>query len=387
MFLRSLQRRRMHRLEMQQQELLGRIRAAIDALRFAEAFGLAEELLDLDPTTEVYEELLRPVDRAAAASDPPRLYEMLDRLERERDPAHEPWRLLLRCALLQRLDWGEEAFLLSAGFARQPPRYAWMRYNRAVMLMSRLHALDEAGTEIAAALQAAPKFWKASGTLAECALCQGREAEAFSQMDACVARLAVDGRPGDAETARVWRGELHLWLGHYPEAIADLAQGAQERMPYALIWGGAAHLLSGESAAGLALLDRAVGLVPRDWEAYVWRGEAHEQLAEWDLALADFDQAARLTATPFWPGVGRALAKLGGGDSAGALAAFRSLPRRITEFFQWKSDIRVADDAAAAAAILREMRRAARGLRRHEGYLEALWVRRTPLASAEDPPR
>ena len=60
-----------------------------------------------------------------------------------------------------------------------------------------------------------------------------------------------------------------------------------------------------------------------------------------------------------------------------ALADFGTLPKRITAFFEWKSDTRVAGDAERAVAVLRHMRAAARGLRRAERYLEVVWMRRS----------
>jgi hypothetical protein len=107
--------------------------------------------------------------------------------------------------------------------------------------------------------RAAPDFWQAAGTLAECALCQGREAEAFAIMDECVAHLARSGRAGDAEIATVWRGELRLWVGQYAAALADLDAAAAAERPFALGWHGAANLLLGHPERALASLDKGSG--------------------------------------------------------------------------------------------------------------------------------
>jgi tetratricopeptide (TPR) repeat protein len=360
-----------------QQRLLGQIQEDIGRARFTAAFDLAERLLDLTPTTEVYEVLLRPFDRVDGNLDAPRLYELLERLERDTSSTDLPWRGLLRFALLERLEWQEEAYALSAAFTRVPERYGWMRYNRGTMLMNRLGAYDEARPELAAALRAAPNFWKAAGTLAECALCQGRASEAFAIMDDCVVRLSTHGRAFDVATATVWRGELRLWLGQYAEAVTDLAAAAAAEMPYGMIWYGAATLLLGDPQRALATLDKAVQLVPLDFEAHVWRGETHERLGQWERAIADFDRAVRLTGMPIWPLVGRALAKAGAGDSVGAMADFTALPTRITAFFQWKAGTRVENDVDKAVTVLLRMREAARGLRRAERYLDAVWMKRT----------
>lgn len=353
-----------------QRYLLGRFRSAVHAARWDAAFAAAERLLDLEPTPAVYEELLRPIDR----DDSPRLYDLLHALEQDpRTPQH-PWRAFLRIALLERLGWHAEALRLSADLAHLPERYGWMRHARAMLLLNQLQAYDEARGELEAALRAAPAFWKARGMLAECALCQGREAEAFASMDACVSAAAS---PAEREEARSWRGELRLWLGQYDAALADLAPGITAASPYALIWGGAAHLLRGEHDRALALLDRAVRTAPGDAEAYVWRGEAHERLGHPERALGDFERALGFTGMVVWPCVGRALARARTGDAAGTIADFMALPAPTRALFEWRVGTPVDGDPQRAVAVLLEMRAAARGLRRSEHYLEVLWMTRS----------
>ena len=202
MFLRALRaRRQADRRQAAEQALLGQIRDALHQGSFAVAFNVAERLLDAEPSVETYEYLLRPFDGAPTDLDIPHLYGLLERLERDTSTNHEAWRLLLRFALLDRLEWQEQAFALSAAFKRLPERYGWMRYNLGTVLMNRLWAFDEARPEIEAALRAAPNFWKAAGTLAECALCQDRPAESLAIMDDCVARLAAKGLRWDEQTA------------------------------------------------------------------------------------------------------------------------------------------------------------------------------------------
>lgn len=353
---------------------LGRFRGAVKDGRLDSAFEAAERLLDLEPTTAVYEELLRPLDRDRSSAAHLHLYDLLRDLEHDDRAAHGPWRSFFRVALLARLGWYAEALRLSADFVRLPERYGWMRHVRAMMLLNNLQAYDEARRELEATLRAAPTFWKARGQLAECALCQGHEAEAFALMDECVGSAQSSAERDEATT---WRGELHLWLGQYAAALADLAPGIATGSPYALIWGGAAYLLSGEHDRALALLDRAVRAVPSDAEAYLWRGEAYERLGPPERALDDFDRALGSTGMVVWPCVGRALAKARTGDAAGAIADFTALPARIRTLFEWKTGTRVDGDARAAVDVLLTMREAARGLRRSEQYLEALWVKRT----------
>jgi tetratricopeptide (TPR) repeat protein len=359
----------------QQRYLLGRFRGAVDEARLDAAFEAGERLLDLEPASAVYEELLRPFDRDCSAAAHLQRYDLLRGLERDDAAALHPWRLLFRVALLVRLGWYMEALALSADFARLPERYGWMRYARAMLLLNHLQAYDEARPELEATLRAAPTFWKARGQLAECVLCQGREADAFALMDQCVGEAAASS--AEQSEAVTWRGELHLWLGQYEAALADLAPGMASRSSYALIWGGAAHLLHGEHDRALTALDRAVQATPRDAEAYVWRGEAHERLGNADRALADFDRAVGLTGMLVWPCVGRALARAGTGDAAAAIADFTALPARMREFFEWQTGTPVDRDSRAAVEVLRRMREAARGIRRSEQYLEVLWMKRS----------
>jgi tetratricopeptide (TPR) repeat protein len=357
----------------QQRYLLGRFRGAVKEARPDDAFAAAERLLDLEPTPATFEELLRPLDRTTAPTAPLRLYDLLHTLEQDDRAEHRPWRLLFRVALLERLGWNAEALRLAADFEGLPERYGWMRHARAMMLLNQLQAYDEASRELGATLRAAPGFWKARAMLAECALCQGREAEAFAQMDQCVDQVAASER----QEAIAWRGELHLWLGRYGAALADLAPGMASAFPYALIWGGAAQLLMGEHDRALVALDRAARVAPGDAEIYVWRGEAYERLGQPERAVADFDRALGMTGMAVWPCVGRALAKARLGDTAAAIADFTALPARARALFEWKTGTRPDGDARTAVEVLLAMREAARGLRRSEQYLEVLWMKRT----------
>jgi tetratricopeptide (TPR) repeat protein len=353
--------------------VLREIRRNIGEARFAAAFDLAERLLDLKPSAATYETLLRLVDYDGEAL---KLYALLERLESDTGSSHRPWRMLLRSVLLEWLGWREEACAIAARFEDLPPRYGWMRYNRATMLMNR-GDYEEARTELGVVLRAAPQFWKAAAILAECVLCQGDESEAFAVMDDCVARLrAAPDLVDDAEAATSWRGELRLWVGQYSEARADFSSAEANDVSFALAWAGATHLLLGDPHRALALLDKAVRLAPSDLEAYIWRGETHERLGRWDGAMADFEHAVAMTGMSLWPLVGRSLVRAHTGDGAGALSDFKALPARITSFFEWESGTRVRDDPREVVEVLRKMREAARGLRRAEVYLHPLWIRR-----------
>jgi tetratricopeptide (TPR) repeat protein len=365
-----------HRQATEQERLRSRIREAIAEDRVDAAFDLAEQLLDAKPDAASYEFLLFPIERSVGGSDSARLYDLLHALESDDSTHHRAWRVLLRFALLERLEWHEEACTLAAQFKDLPERYAWMRYNRATVLMNRHWAYDEAWEDIAATRRAAPDYWQAAGTLAECALCQGRAVDAFAIMDECITHLRAAGRAEEADIATAWCAELRLWVGDYAQALAGLSAAAAAERPFALCWHGAASLLLGDAPRALASLDTAARLTPRDFEVYVWRGETYERLGQWDQALADFDHAAKMTGMPVWPLVGRALVKRRIGDGAGVIADFKALPRRIATFFQWKTRTQVESDPEKAVHVLLHMRKAARGLRRTERYLEPVWMQR-----------
>jgi hypothetical protein len=141
----------------QQRYLLGRFRSTVDEGRLDAAFEVGERLLDLEPTTWAYEDLLRPVDRDTSPAHL-RLYDLLRALEQDDRAAHRPWRLLFRVALLERLGWYAEALRLSADLEHLPERYGWMRHARAMMLLNQLQAYDDVRRELEATLRAAPTF-------------------------------------------------------------------------------------------------------------------------------------------------------------------------------------------------------------------------------------
>jgi tetratricopeptide (TPR) repeat protein len=352
-----------------QMRAVGVVRDQIRRGAFDDAFTLAERLLDERPGAEIYEALTCPIEGRGVE-----LHEILERLERHPGTDFAPWRTNLRVGLLERLEWGEMAFLESAELTRFPDRYGWMRFHRAEMLRTGWE-FAEARREFEAVFTSAPRMWKALMCAAECVLCQGDDDEAFTIADRCVAMLPGEGVSNDLENARVWRGEMRLWTGRYPEALVDLDQAAGRRVPLALGWRGAVRLQLGDLDAALTDLDAAVALAPSDAEALVWRGEVRLGRSEWCEAISDFDRAAAIAGSSVWPFVGRSLAKAGSGDGEGALADFNRIPGRVTRFFEWKLGIRVAGDPRQASRVLDAARKAARGVRRSERYLIPLWMK------------
>ncbi len=340
------------------------------------AIAAGERLLDDGPGAEAWEGLLTPIRQGG-----PELYHVLHRVETYRSAAGAPWLLHFRIMLLERLEWIEEAFAATAELSTLPDRYAWMMFNRAGMLRN-LWVFEEAKRIYEATLQAAPSFWKAAACLAETFLCQGREPEAMATIDACIARIPERSVRLDLEHdllhATTWRGEMRLWMGRYAEALADFDAAANRNVQLALGWRGAAHLLLGDSDRALVDLDKAVELSPwGDAEALVWRAEVRLRRREWNLAIADYDRAEKAGSGGMWVLVGRALAKMHAGDVAGFWADFDRLPSRLIRFLQWKYDFDAQRrEVSAAVAALEGALASARGLRRPEGYLFPLWMKR-----------
>jgi len=363
------------RQEQEHYRLVREFRQQLREGRFEPAFETGERLRALNPFSEPQEALSFPVDRSATGFSARWMHELLHRLEALPAGSWPEWRLHLRFALLDRLEFKEDAFAVADELAGVPERYGWMRYGRGVLLMNFHWNFKEAAADFEASLKVAPRFWKAEAYLAECALCLGREEEAFRIFDRCLARLPSDGLPKDEQMARVWRGELHLWMGRYREAIEDFA-GDVNVTHLALGWRGAAYLKLGEVERALVDLDKAVAAAGFDAESLIWRGEAHAKLGHWPLALSDFDRAASMSGAPLWVLIGRGLVMAKTGDIAGLWRNYDMLPSRVTGFFEWKLGQEVGRNPAHAVAVMESVLEAAKGIRRGEHYLYNIWMRR-----------
>ncbi|HXT02222.1 MAG TPA: hypothetical protein VN915_16230 [Elusimicrobiota bacterium] len=352
-------------------ELADRFRAEISRGRFVDAFALGERALDEKPSAGAYEALLSPVSPGPGGASRP-LYELLELLRRDRSRGHAAWRRHLRLVLLEKLGWPEEALSLSEELEGLPARYAWMRFNRGQMLLNLRWAYGDAEREFRAVLKSAPAFWTAEACLAESALCRGRPKSAFETMSRCVERLR--SRPTEFRKAAIWRGELNLWTGRYDAAAADFQPYADEGMPLALCWRGAALLRSGSIREALSDLNESIRLSPRDAETLVWRGEALRLDGQVAPARRDLDEALRLNGSNVWAQINRALCASAAGDAAGFWSDFDLLPARVLRFFEWKLALAVERDAGKGRSLLEGILAAARGIRRPELYLYPLWM-------------
>lgn len=114
-------------------------------------------------------------------------------------------------------------------------------------------------------------------------------------------------------------------LGRYDQA-AEAAQATLTIQPNnldALLELGRAHIARGQAFYGVAPLEQARDLAPRDWRAYSLLGVAYEQVRRTDDARAAWDQALALS--PDNPDVltNAATAALTHGDAPGAETLLR----------------------------------------------------------------
>ena len=89
-------------------------------------------------------------------------------------------------------------------------------------------------------------------------------------------------------------GEIHLWRNQQETAsvAAERLIKLNPRLGAGYRIRGAAKILGGHLVQGVADLNEAIRLDPRDIESYVWRGEAHRRLKKYPAAVRDLDTAA-----------------------------------------------------------------------------------------------
>lgn len=173
--------------------------------------------------------------------------------------------------------------------------------------------------------------------------------------------------PADA-VAGVKLAQALRELGRYDQA-AEAAQATLTLKPSdldALLELGRAHIARGQAFYGVAPLERARDLAPRDWRTYSLLGVAYEQVRRFDDARAAWNQA--LTLSPDNPDVlaNAAAAALTQGDAPGAETLLRRAAAQPT-----------------ASAKVRQNLALALGLQGKMGEAEQILRRELPPAQAE----
>ena len=127
------------------------------------------------------------------------------------------------------------------------------------------------------------------------------------------------------------RGELHLWLGNFDEARADLERALElvEGTRWAYMGLSTLHLLAGEPKACLRINAEGVAVM-RNTEGpaiYVYRGEAKRMLGLHDEAITELEESVRWHPARASATINLALAYHAKGDSE----AMRPLWRRLID--------------------------------------------------------
>ncbi len=316
----------------------------------AEAFAKLDPKLDSEPTA-TYRKLR---DMWLKAS--------FDRKQSEALPS--PWREYC----LSSLEWSanrnlESLALLDRG-SRFSPRFYWLRYYVAEILVRRLDLYDMARAEIQAVAAKCPWLWEARCLWTEILMAVGHA-------DPLKAVRDVRVPEGSRASFLAWRGALELWWGEYALAVKDLDEAAAMDNPDALCWRGGALCKLGRLEESQRDLDRLLTLDPKDPEGLVWRGELRRLRGDKEGALRDLADVIAISGNKPWARVNRALIRLEEKDVLGAWRDFACL-------YLNDADIQETGEPPVTAAkmktLLLQALESARGCRRSDPHLNAGWM-------------
>lgn len=348
--------------------------AMLCARRYREAFALGEAMLKRSVRIPFANGFLWPWWHAVSSrgSDAKMRFcsEELKRVSlAARGGGHAVWFAYLRGVLLLGLGRDPEAMAEYAVIKRaRSPRYSMMHH---AFVMHRLMAGEFEWTiaNCRALLKSVPDYWWFHCRMAEALMADGKVDPGLREFERA-ASLATDVRARRAVTT--WHGAALLWAGRYRAALAKLDEGAAIGTKiWVNCWRGAAHLLLGERRKALADLDAAIATDPQDLEAHLWRGEALRLMGRTAEALRDLDRALELDPGYAWARFDRALARDDAGDAKGMAADFAKIPRDLVAALRGPKD--GAPDREEMRAILVSGLKRAKGIRRPERYLDAIW--------------
>ena len=310
---------------------LTRIMLLVGLRRYEEAFREADELLKNDRRLSTVWSLIWPwkywidvVPTPAAASCFRRqhLPVLSALIERGRSLA---WAHYYRGILLRRMGTTVGGAADFDQVARQKDIRPWMFFE---VGLSRLYRGDFPGALSALKRTlgvTVPVNWMSHAFLGETLVCRGRPRQGLREFDrACRAAPHLKG------DVLAWRGEMHLWLGQYSEALEVLDRAIAAGGRFAFAWRGAAKLRLGRTREALADFDAGVE-VWDDVEAWTWRGEAKRLLGDRRGAIRDLNHALRVS-PDYWAYANRALAREGLNDVAGMRRDYRRLDSTLTDY-------------------------------------------------------
>ncbi|MBI5622569.1 MAG: tetratricopeptide repeat protein [Elusimicrobia bacterium] len=356
--------------------------------KYPEAFRLGEALLDKPEPLAASHAFLWPWWRKVrrAVGERSFCHDELERLaSASRSGRFGHWFAYCRTILLSTLARYEEA---EAEYRHikdlDPGRYAWMRQPFVlVRLLPEKPDFDGTIEVCRVVLSASPDHWWVRCRMAEAYLAKGLLKDGLAEL-----QRAEDGARGSARGETLtWHGEVLLWLGRYREAFAKLDEAVRlGDRTFVYGWRGGASLKLGDRSAALADFTRAIEHDPKDVEAYVWRGEVLRLMGRHREALADLDRFVKESSNCLWGLFNRGLLKDSLGDGQGMLEDLRSAVR-IKELeplvrhigAKLKTDCGPVLAGNLSPAQARRFMKAgldlAKGVRRWEPYVQAIWMR------------
>ncbi|OGS00707.1 MAG: hypothetical protein A3G41_05710 [Elusimicrobia bacterium RIFCSPLOWO2_12_FULL_59_9] len=294
----------------------------------------------------------------------------LGKLERAERQLHgSPWFRYYRGLLLWRLNRTEESLAELNHLTDFPQkRYGWMRHVGGFQKL-RLGLYRVAVDDLRATLSSKPDAWWARGLLAEAYLCLGNTHAALTEFD-----KAERFREALSELW-AWRGEALLWIGRNEEALRYLNRAISAGSWLAVCWRGAAFMLMGKFKEALSDLDRAIVPGSMDAEAFVWRGEVKRRMGRNEQSLADLDRAIELQGGT-WAYVNRGLTNASLRNWKGMRKDFDHVPIEFVSYVRQKLGLPMEKVlyTGETICVLETALELAHGLRRHEPYLNSIWM-------------
>ena len=355
---------------------LTRIKLLVGLRRYEEAFREADDLLKKDRRLSTVWALIWPwkywidvvpTPAAARCFRRQHLPALAALIERGRCPA---WSHYYRGILIRRMGSSVSGAAEFDQAALQKDFQPWMFFE---VGLSRLYRGDFHGAR--AALKrtlgtTVPVNWMSHAFLGETFVCLGRPRPAFREFER--ARRAAPHLEGDV---LAWRGEMHLWLGQYREALKVLDEAIRAGGRYAFAWRGAAKLRLGRTREALADFDAGVEIWD-DVEAWIWRGEAKRRLGDQRGAIRDLNHALRLS-PDYWAYANRALARANLDDLAGMRSDFRRLDPSLADYFKRRIGLDCAKvlTVAEMKRVLHAGLRINAGNRRDWHHQRRVWMR------------
>ncbi len=261
------------------------------------------------------------------------------------------------------------------------PRFFWMRYFIAELLMRRADLFAMARAEIDQVIKACPWLWEARCLRAEILWTLGVAGPLKGLADIKVSK-------NSQSSFLAWRGALNMWTGRYAQALPDLDASAALSNPDAPCWRGGARVMLGRLDEAVKDLTVVLNGDPHDHEARIWRGEAYRRLGLYKESLADLNDAITRSEDAVWAYVNRALVHLELGDKASAMHDFiRLAPPRDLGEAGVKYDDDWSLDERRMRAVLDRALKSALGCRRSDPHLNLAWMRHAgiPLPARPTP--